>query len=447
MFLKQLYDYLFPTEGVPIGAKSATDGTMKPLLVDSQGRLKTDASGGGGGGTSSTFGDAFPADGTAIGWKANGGATMVAVELTAAGKVPVDATFSGGVVDQGVAGADPWPVEFAAPQAVTGPLTDAELRATPVPISATDLTAAAAVLGTTTDATVQGNNTGTINARLRGISVVLNSVWDSLNNWFKVSIQNATLAVTQSGSWVLSAGSAIIGKVGIDQTTPGTTNAVHATNFPTTVDTNSGNKSASTPRVVVATDDINLAAINAVSGTTAGAAVITDANGTIQQYLRGLIKLAITAGSFLVRTSVQTLYGSATTLTTTNWVNLASGSGWQSDAISTSGAKDVILQFKTKGAAGSTLYADFYIAAAFASGDFTDNATGTEGTFTAANRKNSRSLGQLALNTTNSVVGELHLKDIFDTMPERIAIIGINNSGGTISNTGADTVFKYQLVN
>jgi hypothetical protein len=314
MFLKQLYDYLFPTEGVPIGAKSATDGTMKPLLVDSQGRLKTDASGGGGGGTSSTFGDAFPADGTAIGWKANGGATMVAVELTAAGKVPVDATFSGGVVDQGVAGADPWPVEFAAPQAVTGPLTDAELRATPVPISAAalplpsnaaaetggNLAAAAAVLGTTTDATVQGNNTGTINARLRGISVVLNSVWSSVDNWFKVSIQNATLAVTQSGSWVLSAGSAIIGKVGIDQTTPGTTNAVHATNFPTTVDTNSGNKSASTPRIVIATDDINLAAINAVAGVTTGTKVITDAAGTLQQYLRGLIYLFTTGGQALV---------------------------------------------------------------------------------------------------------------------------------------------------
>jgi hypothetical protein len=53
---------------------------------------------------------------------------------------------------------------------------------------------------------------------------------------------------------VLVAGAAIIGKVGIDQTTPGTTNAVSATNLPTTVDTNSGVKSASTLRVVLATD-------------------------------------------------------------------------------------------------------------------------------------------------------------------------------------------------
>lgn len=39
--------------------------------------------------------------------------------------------------------------------------------------------------------------------------------------------------------------------------------------------------------------DTSDAAIAAVAGTTAGAAVITDANGTLQQYLRGLVKLII----------------------------------------------------------------------------------------------------------------------------------------------------------
>jgi hypothetical protein len=42
--------------------------------------------------------------------------------------------------------------------------------------------------------------------------------------------------------------------VKIDQTTPGTTNAVSATNFPATVDVNDGNSGASTVRVVIATD-------------------------------------------------------------------------------------------------------------------------------------------------------------------------------------------------
>ena len=63
--------------------------------------------------------------------------------------------------------------------------------------------------------------------------------------------------ITNTGA-AIPAGSAIIGKVGIDQTTPGTTNAVNTTNWPTTVDTNSGNKSANTPRFVIATDQPNL---------------------------------------------------------------------------------------------------------------------------------------------------------------------------------------------
>lgn len=45
------------------------------------------------------------------------------------------------------------------------------------------------------------------------------------------------------------------GKVSIDQTTPGTTNAVAVTNLPTTVDTNTGNASASTLREAVATNN------------------------------------------------------------------------------------------------------------------------------------------------------------------------------------------------
>src|ERR1019366_4485177 len=59
------------------------------------------------------------------------------------------------------------------------------------------------------------------------------SVWKQISNSVQAvaasiagTLTVATHAVTQSGSWVLSAGSAIIGKVGIDQTTPGTTNLV-----------------------------------------------------------------------------------------------------------------------------------------------------------------------------------------------------------------------------
>ncbi len=61
------------------------------------------------------------------------------------------------------------------------------------------------------------------------------------------------MTVSNDSTIGLVAGTAIVGKVGIDQTTPGTTNAVAATNFPTTVDTNSGAAGASTLRVVQST--------------------------------------------------------------------------------------------------------------------------------------------------------------------------------------------------
>ncbi len=61
------------------------------------------------------------------------------------------------------------------------------------------------------------------------------------------------VTVSSDSTVGLVAGTAIIGKVGIDQTTPGTTNAVKATNFPTTVDTDTGASGASTLRVVPST--------------------------------------------------------------------------------------------------------------------------------------------------------------------------------------------------
>lgn len=82
----------------------------------------------------------------------------------------------------------------------------------------------------------------------------------------KVSFGGASIDI---GDVTLLPGSAIVGKVGIDQTTPGTTDSVS-----------------------VSTAQGAGAAIGAISG----AAVITDANGTIQQYLRGLVKLWITGG-------------------------------------------------------------------------------------------------------------------------------------------------------
>jgi len=99
----------------------------------------------GGGGTSSTFGAAFPATGTAAGFSdgtnMQPGRTVDAD--TGAGTVPVQGVnllkrASGGPVEAGTA-TDPLRVDptGTTTQPVSGPLTDAQLRASPVPISGT----------------------------------------------------------------------------------------------------------------------------------------------------------------------------------------------------------------------------------------------------------------------------------------------------------------------
>ncbi len=69
--------------------------------------------------------------------------------------------------------------------------------------------------GTTTDAAVTGDNAGTLSAKLRGLTKILADIWDSTNHLFHQNVK-------QVGG--------------------------------TAIDTNSGNKSAGTVRVVLATD-------------------------------------------------------------------------------------------------------------------------------------------------------------------------------------------------
>lgn len=81
-----------------------------------------------------------------------------------------------------------------------------------------------ATLGSKADAASTATDTTAVThtSILKQISKSIQAAAASLAGTLTV----ATHAVTQSGSWVLSAGSALIGKVGIDQTTPGTTNGV-----------------------------------------------------------------------------------------------------------------------------------------------------------------------------------------------------------------------------
>lgn len=61
-------------------------------------------------------------------------------------------------------------------------------------------------------------------------------------------------------------------------------------------DVGAGNVGSGTPRMTLADDDPAVA----VLGDTTGAAVVTDADGTIQRYLRGIVKLLITTGTIVL---------------------------------------------------------------------------------------------------------------------------------------------------
>jgi hypothetical protein len=178
------------------------------------------ASGGSGGGNAAagTTGTAIPASAGYTGF--NSGGNLVGVSTTnpfpvaQQGSVAVTGTFwqatqpvSGSVsvsnlpTTQAVSGSVSVS-NFPATQAVSGPLTDAQLRASAVPVSGTFFQATQPVSGT--------------------VAVSNFPASQPVTGTFWQSTQPVSLATLPA----LVAGTAIIGKVGIDQTTPGTTNLV-----------------------------------------------------------------------------------------------------------------------------------------------------------------------------------------------------------------------------
>ncbi len=371
--------------------------------------------------------------------------------------------------------------------AVTGPLTDAQLRATAVPVSlasapttaVTEADGANVTLGAKADAKSTATDTTPITAMSvwKQISSSVQALVTALGSPFQAggSIGNTTFAATQGTASNLKAqvigagvaGTADAGVVtvqGIASMTkllvtpdsvalPANQSVNVAQVAGATAAVGSGVLGTGTQRVTLATDDAAVATL----GATTGAAVITDANGTIQQYLRGIVKLLITSGTVILGTGANLIgyvggkntYAGKTTLTTTNFTSLANGSGWQSASIATSGARDVHVEIQTKGQTSGSAYVDFYVAETLSNGTiYTDAATGTEGTFTAAGRLNSRYIGSVKCNAgTNATQGAFKLSDIFAVIPTKFAFIAINNTGASMSATAGDHVFDYELVN
>src|SRR6266566_4976660 len=104
--------------------------------------------------------------------------------------------------------------------------------------------------GLTTDPAVTGDNSGTLSAKLRGLTKIFTDIWDSVNHRIKVDGSGVTQPV--SGTF-WQATQPVSGTITANQGGSNwTINNVQVAG--TAIDTNSGNKSAGTQRVVLATD-------------------------------------------------------------------------------------------------------------------------------------------------------------------------------------------------
>lgn len=189
----------------------------------------------------------------------------------------------------------------------------------------------------------------------------------------------------------LVAGSAIIGKVGIDQTTPGTTNAVAATNLPTTVDTNSGNKSASTLRVVLATDQPTMS--NAQPVTPAATEVHLGQVGGTSLIATGTMTRPSDTTAYAAGDGVTTATSSASAMSVTSAARTSAGSGLilggfaEKSTTSTTNAQFRIWVYQDTPSAipndnaafTAATHADYQKIVATATFDFASGITGSDG--------------------------------------------------------------------
>lgn len=328
----------------------------------------------------------------------------------------------------------------------------------------TQETAINTVLGLTTNASVQGDNNGTVNARLRGISKYLADLYNQTTNFFAVKVINPI---------VLSSGSDLIGSVGIDQTTPGTTNGVQinaalpaGTNAigtlaansgvdigdvdvtsanvdklnGTTIATNSGNKDAGTQRIVIATDQPAL--------TTNGLISVK-----VDQTTDG------TTNKVRATSTENESYGSNSTLTITNLNSLANSAtaGWQSARVDNTSEKATDYFINVKLDMANTAPANDKAVYVYICGWYYDGSTwyassggtatlpsGSEGTYTIASPNNLRLLGVLAYTTADMILQDTFLlSNVFGShIPDGFSIVVINYSGAAVASSGNIVQYK-----
>lgn len=213
-----------------------------------------------------------------------------------------------------------------------------------------------------------------------------------------------------------------------------------------------GNTGTGSPRVSIATDDVNLAAINAVSGTTADAAVAAGASGSISAKLRSISRdlianIVLAAGANLIGfVGRKNTYAAKSTITVT-LTSLTNTSKRESTAFFSAAYVDYLIRLQTKGQASSTAYVNVYVYEALGDTTYTGNATGTDAAYTGV-LGNTRFLGAILMNAaTTAVQAAWKLSDVMVTVPNAGGLIFDNESGATLSATAGDHIAEFSGVN
>lgn len=145
--------------------------------------------------------------------------------------------------------------------------------------------------------------------------------------------------------------------------------------------------------------------------------------------------------------TIKNIYAAKTAITMT-LTSLANAAAWASTVVdnTTNVYLDALLRIQTKGQASGTSTLDVYVYSALADTIYTDGASGTDGTFTAANRFNARYLCSVLLNAATSAVQfETSVAQAFGgIMPSKWGLIVVNSSGAALSATAGDHVIEFE---
>lgn len=190
------------------------------------------------------------------------------------------------------------------------------------------------VQGAVADAAVSTDANGTLSAKVRGIIKLILAgitVVQATAANFLATVTRVDQATLDNGKIdiagfdvALPAGTALIGKVGVDQTTPGTTNAVAIIAGQNGVAGGAGAVAATVQRTTLASDDPAVT----VLGATGDAAVSTDTTGSISAKIRGIVKIFTTlTQSIYQKFGTSVVFANTAGNITMTMKNIATGAG------------------------------------------------------------------------------------------------------------------------